>query len=109
MREHKLTMEVEERRRTRNDIEKDTEVQIQQKNLEAEIQTPGNRKRKRICSFTTTRRYCNSTCKTKSRMLLRKSPNALKKSEQAQIAAQEEVNKAKIEQQKNLDQSPYIQ
>ncbi len=34
----KLTQEIEERRRKRNDIEQDTEVQIQRKNLDAEQQ-----------------------------------------------------------------------
>ena len=39
LREHKLTLEIEERRRLRNQVEKETAVEIERKNLEAEVQS----------------------------------------------------------------------
>ena len=39
LREHRLTVEVEERRRLRNQVEKDTEIEIERKNLDAEVQS----------------------------------------------------------------------
>jgi len=39
LREHELTLQVEERRKLRNEIERQTEIEIKQKNLEAEVRS----------------------------------------------------------------------
>jgi uncharacterized membrane protein YqiK len=104
LREHKLTLEVEERRRTRNDIEKDTEVQIQQKNLEAEIRHLEIEKENEYVRLQQQEEIAVRRAKQKADVV-KEEAKRFKESEQAQIFAQEEVNKAKIEQQKNLDKA----
>ena len=39
LREHELTLQIEERKKLRNEIERQTEIDIKEKNLEAEIRT----------------------------------------------------------------------
>ena len=42
LREHELTLQIEERKKLRNEIERQTEIDIKEKNLEAEIRTLRN-------------------------------------------------------------------
>ncbi len=102
LREHKLTLEVEERRRTRNDVEKDTEIQIQQKNLEAEIRRLEIEKENEYVRLQQQEDVAVRKAKQKADVIKEEAAR-FKEAEQAQILAQEDVNKAKIEQQKNLD------
>ena len=39
LREHELTIQVEERKKLRNEIERQTEIEIKQKNLETDIRS----------------------------------------------------------------------
>lgn len=102
LREHKLTLEVEERRKTRNEVEKDTEVQIQQKNLEAEIRRLEIEKENEYVRLQQQQEISIRRAKQKADVVKEESAR-FEEAEQAQISAQETVNKAKIEQQKNLD------
>jgi uncharacterized membrane protein YqiK len=85
LREHKLTLEIEERRKARNQVEKDTEIEIQQKNLEAEI---------RSLDIAKENEYAR---------LQQQEEISVRRAKQAQIKAQEDVKKSQITQQRNLE------
>ena len=102
LREHKLTLEIEERRKTRNAVEKDTEIQIQQKNLEAEIEALNIEKENEYQRLKQQEEISIRRAKQKAD-IVKEEAEQFMMSEQAQIDAQEAVKKAQIKQQNQLD------
>ncbi len=102
LREHKLTLEIEERRKTRNAVEKDTEIQIQQKNLEAEIEALNIEKENEYQRLKQQEEISMRRAKQKADVVKEEAEQFMA-SEQAQIKAQETVKKAQIKQQNQLD------
>lgn len=102
LREHKLTLEIEERRKTRNQVEKDTEIEIQQKNLEAEIKSLDIAKENEYARLQQQEEISVRRAKQKADVI-KEEAERFRESEQAQIKAQEDVKKAQITQQKNLE------
>lgn len=102
LREHKLTLEIEERRKTRNQVEKDTEIEIQQKNLEAEIKSLDIAKENEYARLQQQEEISVRRAKQKADVI-KEEAERFKESEQAQIKAQEDVKKAQISQQRNLE------
>ncbi len=102
LREHKLTLEVEERRKLRNAVEKETEIQILQKNLEADIRSLEIEKENEYERLQQQQEISIRRARQKADVAKEEAEN-FQKSEQAQINAQEEVKKAQIAQQQNLD------
>lgn len=102
LRDHKLTLEVEERRLRRNEIEQDTEVQIQQKNLEAEIRSLDIAKESEYAGLKQQEDIAVRRAQQKADVTKEES-DRYSESEQAQIKAQEVVKKAQIAQQRNIE------
>jgi len=102
LREHKLTLEIEERRKTRNQVEKDTEIEIQQKNLEAEIKSLDIAKENEYARLQQQEEISVRRAKQKTDVI-KEEAERFREAEQAQIKAQEDVKKAQITQQKNLE------
>ena len=102
LREHRLTVEVEERRKLRNQVEKDTEIEILQKNLEAEIRALDIEKENEYVRLQQQEEIAVRRAKQKADIVKEESQR-FRESEQAQIKAQEEVKKLQIQQQRNLD------
>jgi len=102
LREHKLTLEIEERRKTRNQVEKDTEIEIQQKNLEAEIKSLDIAKENEYARLQQQEEISVRRAKQKADVV-KEEADRFREAEQAQIKAQEDVKKAQIAQQKNLE------
>ena len=102
LREHRLTVEVEERRRLRNQVEKDTEVEIKQKNLEAEIRALEIEKENEYVRLQQQEEIAIRRARQKADVV-KEEAQRFRESEQAQIKAQEEVKKLQIQQQRNLD------
>ena len=102
LREHKLTLEIEERRKTRNQVEKDTEIEIQQKNLEAEIKSLDIAKENEYARLRQQEDISVARARQKSDVI-KEEAERFRESEQAQIKAQEDVKNAQIAQQKNLE------
>ena len=99
LREHKLTLEIEERRRMRNEVEKATEIEIERKNLEAEVESlkiaqEAEYARLEQQEEIAVRRARQKADVTKEEM------DRYRDSEQSRIAAQEEVKKLEIAQQR---------
>jgi uncharacterized membrane protein YqiK len=102
LREHKLTLEIEERRKARNQVEKDTEIEIQQKNLEAEIKSLDIAKENEYARLQQQEEISMRRAKQKADVV-KEEAERFRESEQAQIKAQEDVKKAQITQQRNLE------
>lgn len=102
LREHKLTLEIEERRKTRNQVEKDTEIEIQQKNLEAEIKSLEITKENEYARLQQQEEISVRRAKQKADVI-KEEAERFRESELAQIKAQEDVKKAQISQQRNLE------
>ncbi len=102
LRDHKLTLEIEERRRLRNQIEKETEIQIQQKNLEADIRSLEIAKENEFVHLQQQEEIAVRRAKQKADVVTQEAVR-FQEGEQAQIRAREEVKKAQIVQQRNLD------
>jgi uncharacterized membrane protein YqiK len=103
LREHRLTLEVEERRRTRNEIEKDTETQIREKNLEAEIRALEIEKENEYVRLQQQEEISIRRAQQKADIIKEEAARS-QEAEQARIRAQEEIRKTEIDQQKVLDQ-----
>ena len=102
LREHKLTLEIEGRRKTRNQVEKDTEIEIQQKNLEAEIKSLDIAKENEYARLQQQEEISVRRAKQKADVV-KEEAERFREAEQAQIKAQEDVKKAQIAQQRNLE------
>lgn len=102
LREHKLTLEIEERRKARNQVEKDTEIEIQQKNLEAEVKSLDIAKENEYARLQQQEEISVRRAKQKADVV-KEEAERFREAEQAQIKAQEDVKKAQIAQQRNLE------
>ena len=104
LREHKLTLEVEERRQTRNEIEKDTEIQIQQKNLETQINMLNIEKENEYVRLEQQEDIAKRRAIQKAEVV-KEEAERMREAEQAQIISQEEIKKSKIIQQEKLEKA----
>jgi len=104
LREHELTLQVEERRKLRNEIERQTEIEIKQKNLEAEVRSLEIDRENEFARLSQEEEIAKRRAQQKADVMKEESER-YKESEQAQIKAQEVVKKLKIEQQRSIETS----
>jgi len=102
LREHELTLQIEERKKLRNEIERQTEIDIKEKNLEAEIRTLEIKKENEFARLKQEEEISSQRAKQKAEVLKVESDRYVE-AEQAQIKAQEEVKKLEIEQQRVIE------
>ena len=104
LREHELTLQIEERRKLRNEIEKDAEIEIQQKNLQTEIKKLEIEKENEFARLQQQEEIAVRAAKQKADVVKEESER-YREAEQAQLKAQEGVKKLKIEQQRSVETS----
>lgn len=104
LREHELTLQVEERRKLRNEIERQTEIEIKEKNLEAEVRSLEIDRENEFARLSQEEEIAKRRAQQKADVMKEESER-YKESEQAQIKAQEVVKKLKIEQQRSIETS----
>jgi uncharacterized membrane protein YqiK len=102
LREHELTLQIEERKKLRNEIERQTEIDIKEKNLEAEIRSLEIKKENEFARLKQEEEISSQRAKQKAEVLKIESERYVE-AEQAQIKAQEEVKKLEIEQQRIIE------
>ena len=102
LREHELTLQIEERKKLRNDIERQTEIDIKEKNLEAEIKTLDIEKENEFARLQQQEEIAVRSAKQKASVVKEESERYYE-SEQAQLIAEENVKKLKIEQQRSIE------
>ena len=102
LREHELTLQIEERKKLRNEIERQTEIDIKEKNLEAEIRSLEIKKENEFARLKQEEEISSQRAKQKAEVLKVESDRYVE-AEQAQIKAQEEVKKLEIEQQRIIE------
>jgi len=102
LREHELTLQIEERKKLRNEIERQTEIDIKEKNLEAEIRSLEIKKENEFARLKQEEEISSQRAKQKAEVLKVESDRYVE-AEQAQIKAQEEVKKLEIEQQRTIE------
>ncbi len=102
LREHELTLQIEERKKLRNEVERQTEIDIKQKNLEAEIRTLEIDKENEFARLAQAEEIAIRRAKQKADVVKEESER-FQESEKAQIKAQENVKKLKIEQQRVVE------
>jgi uncharacterized membrane protein YqiK len=104
LREHELTLMIEERRRLRNEIERQTEIDIKQKNLEAEIRALEIEKENEFARLAQEEEIAKRRAQQKADVVKEES-DRYREAEQAQLKAEEAVKKLKIEQQRAIETS----
>lgn len=92
----KLTQEIEERRKKRNDIERDTEVQIQRKNLETEQESLQIARDAQFANLEQQREIAIRNAEQKAQ-IAREESGRTKDAEEARISAERAVKEADIE------------
>ena len=102
LREHELTLQIEERKKLRNDIERQTEIDIKEKNLEAEIKTLDIEKENEFARLQQQEEIAVRSAKQKANVVKEESERYYE-SEQAQLISEENVKKLKIEQQRSIE------
>ena len=102
LREHELTLQIEERKKLRNDIEKQTEIDIKEKNLEAEIKKLDIEKENEFARLQQQEEIAVRSAKQKANVVKEESERYYE-SEQAQLISDENVKKLKIEQQRSIE------
>jgi uncharacterized membrane protein YqiK len=102
LREHELTLQIEERKKLRNNIERQTEIDIKEKNLEAEIKTLDIEKENEFARLQQQEEIAVRSAKQKASVVKEESERYFE-SEQAQLIAEENVKKLKIEQQGSIE------
>jgi len=102
LREHELTLQIEERKKLRNEIERQTEIDIKEKNLEAEIRSLEIKKENEFARLKQEEEISTQRAKQKAEVLKVESDRYVE-AEQAQIKAHEEVKKLEIEQQRIIE------
>ena len=102
LREHKLTLAIEERRKLRNEVEKDTAINIEQKNLETEIKTLEISKESEYARLKQQEEIAVRRAQQKADVV-KEEVERYRESEQAQIKAQEDVKKSQIAQQQSIE------
>ena len=102
LREHELTLQIEERKKLRNDIERQTEIDIREKNLEAEIKKLDIEKENEFARLQQQEEIAVRSAKQKANVVKEESERYYE-SEQAQLISEENVKKLKIEQQRSIE------
>ena len=102
LREHELTLQIEERKKLRNDIERQTEIDIKEKNLEVEIKTLDIEKENEFARLQQQEEIAVRSAKQKANVVKEESERYYE-SEQAQLISDENVKKLKIEQQRSIE------
>ena len=102
LREHELTLQIEERKKLRNEIERQTEIDIKEKNLEAEIRSLEIKKENEFARLKQEEEVASQRAKQKAEVLKVESDRYIE-AEEAQIKAQEEVKKLEINQQRVIE------
>ncbi|MGY8907653.1 MAG: flotillin family protein [Pseudomonadales bacterium] len=104
LREHELTLQVEERKKLRNEIERQTEIEIKQKNLETDIRSLEIDRENEFARLDQEEQIAKRRAQQKADVMKEESER-YRESEQAQLKAQEIVKKLKIEQQRSIETS----
>ena len=104
LREHKLTLEIEERRRMRNEVEKDTAIEIERKNLAAEIDSLTIAKDAEYARLKQQEEISVRRAQQKAEVV-KEEMERYRDAEESRIAAQEEVKKLEIAQQRAIEQT----
>ncbi len=104
LREHKLTLEIEERRRKRNDVEKDTEIEIERKNLEAEIESLTIARDAEYARLKQQEEIAVQRAQQKADVT-KEEMDRYRKAESSRISAHEDVKKLEIAQQRVIEQA----
>jgi uncharacterized membrane protein YqiK len=102
LRETRLTEEIETRRKHRNEVEKDTAIEIWKKNLEAERLFLDVEKETEFLRLEQKRDIAVQTAQQQAE-IARERAERERQAEEAQIQAREEVEKARISQEKVLE------
>ena len=102
LREHELTLQIEERRKLRNEVERQTEIDIKRKNLEAEIQSLEIDRENEFARLAQEEEIAKRRAKQKADVVKEESER-YQEAEQAQLKAEETVKKLKIEQQRAIE------
>lgn len=102
LREHELTLQIEERKKLRNDIERQTEIDIKEKNLEAEIKKLDIEKENEFARLQQQEEIAVRSARQKTNVVKEESERYYE-SEQAQLISEENVKKLKIEQQRSIE------
>ena len=102
LREHELTLQIEERKKLRNEVERQTEIDIKEKNLEAEIRSLEIKKENEFARLKQEEEVASQRAKQKAEVLKVESDHYIE-AEEAQIKAQEEVKKLEINQQRVIE------
>ena len=102
LREHELTLQIEERKKLRNEAERQTEIDIKQKNLEAEIRALEIDKENEFARLAQEEEVAKRRAKQKADVVKEESER-YQEAEQAQLKAEESVKKLKIEQQRAIE------
>lgn len=102
LREHELTLQIEERKKLRNEVERQTEIDIKQKNLEAEIQALEIGRENEFARLAQEEEIAKRRAKQKADVVKEESER-YQEAEQAQLKAEETVKKLKIEQQRAIE------
>jgi len=102
LREHELTLQIEERKKLRNDVERQTEIDIKEKNLETEIKKLDIEKENEFARLQQQEEIAVRSAKQKTNVVKEESERYYE-SEQAQLISEENVKKLKIEQQRSIE------
>lgn len=97
-----LTEQIEMRKKKRNDIEQDTEVQIRNKNLEAEKKALEIAKESEFSRLEQEREIAKQRAKERTEMAVERAVQE-REAEEAQIRAEEGVEKARISQKQAIE------
>lgn len=92
----RLTEETQARRKQRNDIEQDTEVQVRQKNLEAERQKLDIDKNQEFATLTQQREIATAKAE-QTAQIAQQEAERMREAEEARIAAERAVSQKRIE------------
>jgi len=97
-----LTEQIESRKKKRNDIEQDTKIQIQAKNLEAEIEALEIEKKSEYARLSQEREVAKQRALEKAE-IARNRAERDREAQEAEILAGEEIEKARIRREKALE------
>lgn len=102
LREHSLTEEIENRRRLRNAIEQDTEVEIRRKNLEAEIAALEIARESEFARLEKEKNVATQKARQKTEVAFEEAKRR-RETEEAQLKAEEDILKAQIAQRQTIE------
>lgn len=100
----RLTEETQARRKQRNDIEQDTEVQVRTKNLEAERQKLDISKNQEFATLTQQREVANAKAEQAAQVAQEQSQRT-REAEEARIEAERAVNQKRIQAERSIKEA----